>query len=222
LGEAQATMCPAHDSEAAAVTQERLARAAESNADGWAAVVQACPAIDRPAPTWDLRRRLRATLDRVDPGWPTPGGPAYAAFVEEVGADADLVVALAADHAGDNGGLDDWLSGDWDRDRQLRDWLADLLPRLAHAGLTELLHDQPGRVSDARAARAELAEWSRRHGWISATPTPAATATDTELAPQVPEPGATPPHVRRVKVGRNDPCPCGSGRKHKRCCGDRA
>lgn len=22
-----------------------------------------------------------------------------------------------------------------------------------------------------------------------------------------------------TKVGRNDPCPCGSGRKHKRCCG---
>ena len=24
---------------------------------------------------------------------------------------------------------------------------------------------------------------------------------------------------RQPKVGRNDPCPCGSGRKHKRCCG---
>ena len=24
---------------------------------------------------------------------------------------------------------------------------------------------------------------------------------------------------RKAKVGRNDPCPCGSGRKHKRCCG---
>jgi uncharacterized protein len=24
---------------------------------------------------------------------------------------------------------------------------------------------------------------------------------------------------RRVKVGRNDPCPCGSGKKFKRCCG---
>lgn len=24
--------------------------------------------------------------------------------------------------------------------------------------------------------------------------------------------------VRRVKVGRNDPCPCGSGRKFKKCC----
>ena len=24
---------------------------------------------------------------------------------------------------------------------------------------------------------------------------------------------------RKAKVGRNDPCTCGSGRKHKRCCG---
>jgi preprotein translocase subunit SecA len=23
----------------------------------------------------------------------------------------------------------------------------------------------------------------------------------------------------RAKVGRNDPCPCGSGKKYKRCCG---
>ena len=28
------------------------------------------------------------------------------------------------------------------------------------------------------------------------------------------------PYVRNApKVGRNDPCPCGSGRKYKRCCG---
>jgi SEC-C motif-containing protein len=25
--------------------------------------------------------------------------------------------------------------------------------------------------------------------------------------------------VRRDKVGRNDPCPCGSGKKYKKCCG---
>ncbi|CEA03228.1 hypothetical protein BN1048_02010 [Jeotgalicoccus saudimassiliensis] len=25
--------------------------------------------------------------------------------------------------------------------------------------------------------------------------------------------------VREVKVGRNDPCPCGSGKKYKKCCG---
>ena len=28
------------------------------------------------------------------------------------------------------------------------------------------------------------------------------------------------PYVRSVpKVGRNDPCPCGSGKKYKKCCG---
>lgn len=30
-------------------------------------------------------------------------------------------------------------------------------------------------------------------------------------------PAADVPHP--VKVGRNEPCPCGSGRKHKKCCG---
>jgi preprotein translocase subunit SecA len=32
---------------------------------------------------------------------------------------------------------------------------------------------------------------------------------------------APPEPVRRAepKVGRNDPCPCGSGKKYKRCCG---
>lgn len=26
-------------------------------------------------------------------------------------------------------------------------------------------------------------------------------------------------NVQTVKVGRNEPCPCGSGRKYKKCCG---
>ena len=32
------------------------------------------------------------------------------------------------------------------------------------------------------------------------------------------------PEPRRngSKVGRNDPCPCGSGKKYKRCCGGAA
>ena len=39
-------------------------------------------------------------------------------------------------------------------------------------------------------------------------------------APEV-EPAGKPRPVRREapKVGRNDPCPCGSGKKYKRCCG---
>jgi hypothetical protein len=27
-----------------------------------------------------------------------------------------------------------------------------------------------------------------------------------------------PPHASRIGLGRNDPCPCGSGKKYKRCC----
>jgi preprotein translocase subunit SecA len=27
------------------------------------------------------------------------------------------------------------------------------------------------------------------------------------------------PVVKGTKVGRNDPCPCGSGKKYKKCCG---
>jgi preprotein translocase subunit SecA len=27
------------------------------------------------------------------------------------------------------------------------------------------------------------------------------------------------PVVKGLKVGRNDPCPCGSGKKYKKCCG---
>ena len=27
------------------------------------------------------------------------------------------------------------------------------------------------------------------------------------------------PQAKPAKVGRNDPCPCGSGQKHKKCCG---
>jgi preprotein translocase subunit SecA len=33
------------------------------------------------------------------------------------------------------------------------------------------------------------------------------------------EPRAKTPVKREVKVGRNDPCPCGSGKKYKHCCG---
>jgi hypothetical protein len=31
--------------------------------------------------------------------------------------------------------------------------------------------------------------------------------------------GGSRPQIRAEKVGRNDPCPCGSGKKYKKCCG---
>ena len=35
--------------------------------------------------------------------------------------------------------------------------------------------------------------------------------------PNVPRMKSEP--VTVTKIGRNDPCPCGSGKKHKKCCG---
>ncbi|MBU4178438.1 MAG: SEC-C domain-containing protein, partial [Actinobacteria bacterium] len=34
--------------------------------------------------------------------------------------------------------------------------------------------------------------------------------------------GKKPVQRRKDKVGRNDPCPCGSGNKYKKCCGANA
>ena len=29
------------------------------------------------------------------------------------------------------------------------------------------------------------------------------------------------PVVKKIKIGPNDPCPCGSGKKYKKCCRDK-
>ena len=62
----------------------------------------------------------------------------------------------------------------------------------ANERLTRLLEDQPGREQEATAAHEEMERASR------------AAFAGARVA---------------VKIGRNDPCPCGSGRKYKRCCG---
>ncbi|MDO8671319.1 MAG: SEC-C metal-binding domain-containing protein [Dehalococcoidia bacterium] len=36
--------------------------------------------------------------------------------------------------------------------------------------------------------------------------------------PPKPVPVAKPGPVRAIKIGRNEPCPCGSGKKYKKCC----
>ena len=39
------------------------------------------------------------------------------------------------------------------------------------------------------------------------------------LGPRESQPKSVPVTNQGPKVGRNDPCPCGSGKKYKRCCG---
>ncbi|MEK7338393.1 MAG: SEC-C metal-binding domain-containing protein, partial [candidate division NC10 bacterium] len=51
---------------------------------------------------------------------------------------------------------------------------------------------------------------------VAAAPRPAPARAPTAASPRAATPEAP---IRLGKVGRNDPCPCGSGKKHKRCCG---
>jgi hypothetical protein len=64
----------------------------------------------------------------------------------------------------------------------------------------------------------ELQAQNRRRGWRS---TWRGTETATAAPTQVIEDDLVdmPVRTRHLKVGRNEPCPCGSGKKYKRCCG---
>lgn len=53
---------------------------------------------------------------------------------------------------------------------------------------------------------------------MAPTNTPRETSTDYVIQPGK-KPGMASPHVRRQpKIGRNEKCPCGSGKKNKKCC----
>jgi len=75
------------------------------------------------------------------------------------------------------------------------------------------LHQQAAWEAQWRAKAAQRAPTSQP------VPTPSAPQTASDSQPAQRE------HKRRTpskrKVGRNDPCPCGSGRKYKHCCGKR-
>ncbi len=69
----------------------------------------------------------------------------------------------------------------------------------------------------------------RKERWLTPAEAAKATATAQEIMPELPQrvhafwkiAGAPVKSLRRegAKVGRNDPCPCGSGKKFKQCCG---
>ncbi len=62
-----------------------------------------------------------------------------------------------------------------------------------------------------------VAEICAEHGWhyiIGLEPDKPEDISDLEKALNPPK-----PLIAAQKIGRNDPCPCGSGKKYKKCCG---
>ncbi len=71
------------------------------------------------------------------------------------------------------------------------------------------------RVQNEQRAQEVAAEFEK-NGWqfiLGIEPDKPEDITDLERLLNPPQP------VQSSKVGRNDPCPCGSGKKYKKCCG---
>jgi|PlaIllAssembly_1097288.scaffolds.fasta_scaffold220509_1 hypothetical protein len=54
--------------------------------------------------------------------------------------------------------------------------------------------------------------------WACFHPSPPSTPSKTILSNNLDYHGSTNFHPGETKIGRNDPCPCGSGKKYKKCC----
>src|SRR5262249_40625771 len=76
--------------------------------------------------------------------------------------------------------------------------------------------------------RAEKPEFTGASTGMASPPMPSQTPSDSfdpmraragRAAPN-PEAAKSVPVTIPAKVGRNDPCPCGSGKKYKKCCGE--
>jgi hypothetical protein len=85
----------------------------------------------------------------------------------------------------------------------------------------EIRQDDPFGEQRPIGALHNIQDYQRVAKRNGAPPQPAP-QTPQKPQPQSNQQGAKQNPVRREKVGRNEPCPCGSGRKYKRCCGSSA
>jgi hypothetical protein len=74
--------------------------------------------------------------------------------------------------------------------------------------------DEPALLQEVSGILVEVMNHSRR--WENCGHTP-----NEIFQQQHPEQVKTASEEKKVKVGRNEPCPCGSGKKYKRCCLDK-
>ena len=81
-------------------------------------------------------------------------------------------------------------------------------PRREHL---ERMEDRHPPIDDV----AEATSWWARFGKLASSPR----AEQLAAAGDVDDNPPAEPYRASVKVGRNEPCPCGSGKKYKKCCG---
>lgn len=91
----------------------------------------------------------------------------------------------------------------------------DFLSQLKEAWRPYVKKNTP--IEDELAAATERIEKS---GFKKAFDTVGVTEDDIRtLLEEIREEKVDPVRYEQAKIGRNEPCPCGSGKKYKRCCG---
>ncbi len=106
-------------------------------------------------------------------------------------------------------------------------WFCDGLKRFFREALPELrrIAEYVGRGQappqrDEQPAGAPTREAAERRARFAAGPAPdAPMPAKARAAAGAPDAATAAPPAPRKQPGRNDPCPCGSGRKYKKCCG---
>ena len=86
----------------------------------------------------------------------------------------------------------------------------DMLGRTAEKLVRILLNPRLTVSTQQPQRRAESVDYEYVHPDMTAPP---------PSAPRAQRPGARKPAQAKKEPGRNDPCPCGSGKKYKKCCG---
>ena len=112
---------------------------------------------------------------------------------------------LSMDHLKEGIGLRGYAQKDPLKEYQREgfDMFADLVSRIKEESLKRLFHVKVQREEEGRAA----------------APPPMAPRRVNLSGGDISRAGQTTQRHAKKKVGRNDPCPCGSGRKYKKCCG---
>jgi preprotein translocase subunit SecA len=88
---------------------------------------------------------------------------------------------------------------------------------LSHVQIQQ--RDEAAMIEQQRREAAEREKRAFQHAAASALAAEAAAAETPEAAPPTAETAAQPFTREQPKVGRNEPCPCGSGKKYKHCHG---
>jgi preprotein translocase subunit SecA len=112
---------------------------------------------------------------------------------------------LSMDHLKEGIGLRGYAQKDPLKEYQREgfDMFADLVFRIKEESLKRLFHVKVQREEEGKAA----------------APPPMAPRRVNLSGGDISRAGQTTQRHAKKKVGRNDPCPCGSGRKYKKCCG---